>query len=201
MREIEPGDIVQQVVSPAFALRAPLLRHGERIPAAVRALMQGTWEQGWFAPRPVRVCVLEDVFVCQQGLVFTAAGELLRASIREHSPQEIEAGRTAIRAAGAPRLRGDLVLARKRGAANYGHWIVETLPMAWLAARHWPHPLRFLVQALPPPMRGVMLQSLARLGVSPDRVVAAWPAPVRVDRLLLVDGLSAHDGRDIFPVA
>ncbi len=196
MRALRPSDLFCAVPSPGFIMRPPVQRHGERIPPEARAVMQPTWQRGWFGPRDIRICVLENVIVAQEGLVFTADGSLLAESVRQHTGNEVAQARAMVAAHGhhAPVVRGDVVLCRKRGAVNYGHWIVEMLPMAWLAAQHWPHPLRVMVQELPDPMRAVQLHSLARLGLSPSAVVPAGVAPVRVERLIFVDGLTEHGG-------
>ncbi len=177
-------------------MRPPEVRHGERIPAEVLAAMRASWDRGWFAPRPVRICVLENVFVAWEGLVYTADLEVIRSSVSQHSDDDVERSRAAIEIARktsrSPALSGDVVLARKRGAANYGHWLVEMLPAAWLACQHWPHPLRVMVQAADEPLRSVMLQSLALIGATGPLVVEVGTLPVLVERLIMVEGLTDH---------
>ncbi len=158
--------------------------------------MRVSWDRGWFAPQPVRICVLENVFVAWEGLVYTADLQVIRSSIRQHSDEDVERSRAAIEAARKinqiPVVSGDVVLARKRGAANYGHWLIEMLPAAWLACQHWPHPLRVMVQAADEPLRRSMRESLALLGATGELVVEVGTLPVRVERLILVDGLTEH---------
>ncbi len=196
VRDILPGEVFHTVESPGFFMAAPSIWHPDRVPSDALAKMQVSWRRGWFPPRPVRLCLLEDVFVAAEGLVFTAELEVVQASIKEHPADEVALARAAIHAALASgamsRLRGEAVLCRKPGTRNYGHWLAEMLPRAWLAARHLPHPPLILVQAVADPLRTVMRDSLALLGIGTDRVLASGPAPLRVDRLILVEGLTEH---------
>lgn len=196
LRDILPGEVFHTVESPGFLMPPPVVWHPDRIPPDALAAMQVSWCRDWFPPQPVRLCLLEDVFVAAEGLVFTAALHVVQASVKEHPPAKVALARAAIHEAlktgDMPRLRGEAVLCRKPGTRNYGHWLAEMLPRAWLAARHLPHPPRILVQAVADPLRTVMRDTLALLGIGADRVLEAGPAPLRVDRLILVDGLTEH---------
>ena len=179
--------------APGRALAPPVLRHPERIPPAVRAVM-GRWTQHWFPGRDIRVRLLRDVFVAAEGLVLCADGTPVPETVDVHRPDQLAEAQAALSAA-VPRLAGTVVLCRKPGAQNYGHWLTEMLPRALFASP----PARVLVQEAPAALGQVMRDGLALMGYGPADIVAAGEAPVRVERLLLVDGLAAH-GNYLSPI-
>lgn len=197
-RPLRDDEIFRSLSGAGFMMPAPVVVHADRIPPDAAAAMQGAWSQRWYRPRPERIAVLEDVMVVQEGLVVTRQGAIIASTVTQHSAAEQEAGRqAAARAwddAATPRLAGPAVLCRKRGVMNYGHFIVEMLPMAWLARAFWPGPLQALVHRVPGPLGQVMMDALGEAGFQPGEVAIHGAEPVRVDRLLLVDGLSEHGG-------
>ncbi len=184
------------LLSPPFSIAPPTLVHRQIIPPAVFAAMDATWRKWWFEPRPIRLLELENVFVASEGLVFTDTLDVVAESIREHTPAEIEHARAAVAAARAhraiPRFGGSALLCRKRGCYNYGHWLGELLPRAWLSRQYDRHPDKVLVQAVAEPLRTVMRQSLRAIGIEDLSCIEAGLDPVMVDRLTLVDGLTDH---------
>lgn len=194
-RPIQPNEILKQLTSPGCFLPPPHVLHPERIPPAIQQAQIAT-RQRWFPPRPVRLSLLEDVYVAAEGLVFTTTLDVVDVTIREHTQTDIERSRLDIvhnRARlAANRLLGTFLLCRKPGARNYGHWLTEMLPKAWLAREHLPGPFNIMIQALDPPLRDVMLDTLARLGFQLSQVFGFDQQPFRVDRLLVVDGLTEH---------
>ncbi len=180
--------------SPAFDAPPPELRYPERIPPDIAAACAAQ-RQGRFEARPLRLWLLRDVIVACEGLVFDRDGALLRQSVTQHHPSEIDWARSQIAAGGdMARHTLPLVLGKKRGAANYGHWLLEILPMIHLA--------RDLIRGgglgvlvhdvTDPQLGGVMQDSLRRIGVADQDVRVCDARPVRVDRLILVEGLTSH---------
>lgn len=194
--DVTVHEVVHHRVSPAFVAAPPAIVGAERIPATALAKMEPVWNQVWFGPRPVTLSVLEDVFVGAEGLVLTTGLEVVDATTFQHAADMIEAVRQdvaqRVRMGGVPRLRGEWLICVKSGAGAYGHWLAEMLPRAWLASQLWPRPLRFLVHAASGPLRATMRDSLGLLGIGPALCVAVGREPVRVDRLILVDGMAAH---------
>ncbi len=202
---LEPAQLVEaseatvliRCRSPGFETRPPEFTNGALIPAAVR-LACSAWEQRRFEPRDVTVRVLRDVYVAAEGLVFERDGALLRCSLREHEPDLVEQAAEAVRrvVAGAPveRHQLPLVLGKKRGASNYGHWMVEMLPMLHLALLRLADPrIGVLVHDVGDPgMVRIMIESLRRVGVADTRVRVSDMAPVQVRELIMVEGLTAH---------
>ena len=195
IRAIQPGEVVRRLASPGFFAPPPHVVHADRIPKPVRDAQAPAF-RSWFPPRAVRIAVIEDAYVAGEGLVFTPELDVIDVTVREHDPADIDRFRHGImsnRAAlAANTLRGAFVLCRKPGARNYGHWLAEMLPRAWLARQHWQGPLGVMIQDVQPPLRDVMLHTLLRAGFPLPSVLGFGEAPFRVERVLVVDGLTEH---------
>ncbi len=156
--------------------------------------MTPAWTWGDYAPGEIRLLRLHDVIVAAEGLVFLPGGDLVPASVTQHTPEEIAEARRAIDESGGnlPELAEPLVLCIKRGAGNYGHWLAEMLPAALLANRLLGGDVRFLVPDAPGALGAAIRDSLGLAGIGPDRVIPRGPAPYRVAELIMVHGLSVH---------
>lgn len=196
---IEPpaSSLLLEARSPAYAAPPPDRLGVEYMPPDILAACAAQM-QGGFGARPLRIWLLRDVFVAMEGLVFDHQGRVFAPSVTQHHHTEIEwaAGQVdaAIRGADTERHTLPLVLGKKRGVSNYGHWLLEMLPSLHFARqRIGSDALGVLVHDVTEPqLGGVMLQSLRRIGVADRLVRVSGMAPVRVDRLLLVEGLTAH---------
>lgn len=199
IRWVEPPEsgLLMRIISPEFETTAPDIVHAERIPASV-AEACAAHRQRVFAPRPVSVWLLRDVFVAGEGLVFDSSGALFGLSVTQHGAADIEWAseqvRAAIRGAAVPQHDVPLVLGKKRGAGNYGHWLMEMLPMLHLVMdRLRGAELGVLLHDVSDPQLGEVIQSsLRRLDIADARVRVSGYWPVRVRSLILVDGLTLH---------
>ena len=197
VREPSDDNVVVSIRSPAFDTAPPELEADGLIPDRVRQACSA-WEQRHFDGRDVVIRVMRDVIVAAEGLVFDRESRLLRHSIRQHEPAMIDQAFRSVRAAiaGAPARRHDLplVLGKKRGACNYGHWMIEMLPAVHLAlSRLDDDRIGVLVHDVDDPrLGGVMQQSLRRLGIADWRVRVSGVEPVFVRELIMVEGLTEH---------
>ncbi|MBV8913737.1 MAG: glycosyltransferase family 61 protein [Acetobacteraceae bacterium] len=187
------GSEAARAISPAYRTREPVVVNAELIPADVRQQMSAAWDRRFVPEAKVSLHRLTDCFVLGEGLVFDRTHALFRASFTQHTMREAEAERERLHAATRANVLRSLssaLLCCKRGAANYGHWLVEMLPMAHMGLR-WqlPEETKLLVPA--EPLAAVIRDSLGGLGVSAARLVPCC-APVHVQELFLVTGLSAH---------
>ncbi len=196
---LDPPDsaLLMRITSPGFEATPPDIVHPERIPPDIWAACAAQ-RQPVFAPRPVSVWMLNDVHVACEGLVFDRDGRLYRPSVTQHGPAQIEwaasAVRTVLADGSAPLHDLPLVLGKKRGAMNYGHWLMEMLPMLHLVLSRLSDPgIGVLLHDVTDRRLGEVIQTcLSRLDIAPARVRIADHRPVRVRTLLLVDGLTTH---------
>jgi capsular polysaccharide biosynthesis protein len=193
----DQGPSLPSLHSPAFALVPPDLSRGDLIPPGVRAAMDGAWQAAGFPARDVTFRAYEDVVVVQEGLVLDRDLHPIPGSVTQHSPAEIARGRMAAMVArdaeALDPLPGTYVLCKKRGVRNYGHWLLEMLPCAALAWEHLPREgLRFVVPQAEGRLADAVDAALARLGLAEDRLLAVGAAPARVERLIMVEGLTQH---------
>jgi len=185
------------LVAPSFEMRPPEVRHRDSIPDGIARAMAVSWDRGNFPQHAVRFSLLEDVYVVAEGLVVDAAGQVLKGSVTQHSPGEIAHAHAAVKAAmrdrSTPWQTGTYVLCTKRGAKNFGHWLIEMLPKAYLAQQHLGSMTpRYIVPAADGGMRQVVGDSLAMLAIDPAAVLPVGPEPIWIERLILVEGLTHH---------
>jgi capsular polysaccharide biosynthesis protein len=199
--EFPPRSEIRRVLSPSYRTSAPEVVNVGLITPDVRQQMAAAWDRRFVPEGAVSLFRLQDCYVVGEGLVFDRTLALLRPSLTQHTPAEAEAGLAQLQRAldaGAVSTLPTGLLCCKRGAANYGHWLVEMLPMAHMGLR-WQLPghARFLVPAAP--LATVVRDSMALLGVGEDRLHGCGP-PVHVGELFVVTGLSAH-GIALSPLA
>ena len=199
-----PDDaVILALTSPGFDAGYPRVVNRHRIPQPILQSMEWAWKTPRFPERTVRVLRLSDVWVAKEGLVFDRDGNLYRETITQHSEAEIDLAHEAVLASierwaelgwDADR-EGPVLLCKKRGVGNYGHWMMEMLPKAHLVHSRLPElEARFLVADVPGRLREAMAHSLAMLGIDLARTIVADDAPRRFADLLVVDGLSEHGG-------
>ena len=190
-------DPIRRFASPAFETRPPDIRNAHLIPAAAHAAMAPAWTQRHHPARTVVMTAHEGAYTMGEGLAFDAAGAVIPATVTQHSPAEIAAAAAVLQGARAtgiiPTLPGSSLLCAKRGAANYGHWLYEMLPIAALSADMlrsgaW----HALVPGAAEPLATVVRDGFDLLGLPPARILT--PAPQRCERLLVMEGLTAHGG-------
>jgi capsular polysaccharide biosynthesis protein len=205
MADLEPsagerlGRVLLRLPSPPFPVTAPKLYNRELIPPGPLRAMEHSWCRGEFPGCDVVFSMVENAIVAGDGLVFTDALKLVPASFTGHSPDEVERARKAVEEelanGGPPERSGSYVLCKKNGARNYGHWLMEMFPKAALALRELADTgLWFVVPAPGGRLDAVITDSMQALGVDRERLWRADETPVRVERLVLVEGLSQHGG-------
>ena len=192
-----PGSVVLEIESPGFEAPAPDVRNRSIIPAAIAGMMAPSWDAGRFPATSVRFFALHDVFVVGEGLVFDRALNVFGISMTQHGIGEAALARDRVRAAidGGTVIEqgGTALLCQKRGMTNFGHWLIELLPIAHLAlpqmvSGEW----RVIVPQVGEPLDAVLRDSMAMIGVPAGAVVASDGAPRHVETLIVAHGLTFH---------
>ena len=188
------GSLMQAIEMAGHDLAHPKLIELEPIPAPVRSVLDSIWCRPSEVGRPISVYRFQDVFVTIEGLVFTQDGKLIDVTRTHHGSAEI---REAKRLVGEALEKGPQavvergVLAESRGATNYGHFILEMLPRAWLVRRRlnldWPA----IIHASSPEIQSVTRQALGCCGFRADEIIAVGREPVLVRELVVVDGMTS----------
>jgi capsular polysaccharide biosynthesis protein len=186
-----------RLASPSYAVNYPEIEHREGIPRDVLRAMEQSFTRGRMPVRPVTFYHLKDVFVCAEGLVFDRDYRLFRSTLTQHPPRQVAEALQTLRArrssGNVPTHAGPVLLCKKIGSFNYGHWMLEMLPRVLLARENLGITgLRFLVHELEGPMRGVIAESLHIAGVAAKDVLRTGNEPHFFSDLIIVDGLSEH---------
>lgn len=192
---IDPTAVIQ---SPAFQTTYPSVRNLEIVPEGVRHAMEESWKRGLFEPRDIEIFCIPGACVSEECLVFDAQLRVIENASDTYTDEEIEVALGSIfrllDAERLPHLPDRGVVAKRRAANNYGHFLLEMLPMAVVgAALPSEKERKFLLHRVEPPMLDVMLRSFRLLGITPDRLL--FPdmlEPMRFEELVVVRGLTAH---------
>ena len=197
------GPVVHQVAAPAFHTGVPDVRFARLMPPDILAVMLDRWQ----TPVPghqIRFHSLRDVYVVGEGLVFDRKFRLYADTVSQHDGPMIEAAYDRLRAADAagdiPHQGGSTLLCGKLGMSNYGHWLLEMLPVAYLSRRWIAAGWKVFLPLLYPWMEGVIFDSLAALGIPRGRCIANDGAPQHFEELVFVSGVSSV-GLFYLPVA
>ena len=188
---------VLRLASPSYPVTYPDITHREVIPRDVLGAMEQSFTRGRMPVRPVTFFHLKDVYVSAEGLVFDRDLRLYQSTVTQHPPRQVAEALQALRAGRAagniPAHAGPVLLAKKIGSFNYGHWMLEMLPRVLLAKENLGITgLRYLVHELAAPMRGVIDETLQIAGVAPGEILRTGNEPHYFSDLIIVDGLSEH---------
>jgi len=179
-----------------FTTKPPELFNGELLTPDLRHMYDQLWHQ-ISGPRDITLHVLLGAIVEGPGLVFDAGLRLIRDSIHQTTEAEVAQAVAQVRASiadgGPPLVPGVTLLSEKSGIGNYGHWLVEMLPIVylsrgWLVSTEW----RMRVPIMPTAMAAVVRDSLDLLGIPPAQRLLRDPGPQRYEHLVITRGLSHH---------
>lgn len=188
--------LVSQITCPNSYYAPPNVIELERMTPPVAALMSSLWNKSVHPGQNIEIYIFKNVFVTQEGLVFDEQIQLIDCTRTLHSDQEIESSANAIRTIrkdGNIRLIPKAVLAKSRGAENYGHFIIEMLTRAWFARVYlkltdWPA----LLHESSPDIQNVSIQALHQAGYDSAQILTCGREPVFLEELVFVHGLANH---------
>ncbi|MFF2621994.1 glycosyltransferase family 61 protein [Oerskovia jenensis] len=155
-------------------------------------------------PPPGRLSLLRDVKVVSYGTIITDDRYIVSESmIHNHHQQQrgmlYRVGRSAVHVAenalmppGTPAIEGDCVVLKQNWDANYGHWLVDTLPRVLTVAPHFD--LGSVTFLLNPPandaMRSVYTQSMVLAGAREENLVFDGSHPRTVEHAIYPSPMS-----------
>jgi capsular polysaccharide biosynthesis protein len=177
-------------------LTPPAVLNRELIPAETLAFLERVWSQPP-KQRAIEIYRLHDVFVAHEGLVFDRDLNLYRQTITQHEPIAQQNGLKAIQEAleskTIAREAGCFVLCKKRAARNYGHWLIEMMPMAKVARDHIKLAgARYIVSDEAGALGSVVEQSMNMIGVASSDLRRTSREPHWFEELIVVTGLTQH---------
>lgn len=193
-----------RIKSPAFKTSYMEIRNIDLIPAGSRAVLEAEWKE-FFEEREIEVFRLRGAYFCEEGLVFDDQLQVVTNASDEYTDAEIDAALTRIRTLleqrKLPHLRGPGIVSKRRAVNNYGHFLIECLPMAVISRMVAPEPeATFLLQRLPAPMLDVHLRAFRLLGIRPDQLLFLdYLEPFHFEDLVVVRGLTQH-GKYMSPI-
>lgn len=184
--------------SPAFETSYPGIRNPDLIGDHLRRQLNETWSTGVFEERPIEVFRLRDVFVIDECMVLDSELRLISNASDPCSDEELLRAGDRIRAAQANQRLPCFVelgiMASRRATNNYGHFLIEMLPMAYLAAELFgAEEQKFYMHRADVAMMDVVLRAFRMLGHSLQKLVyRGFGEPVHFDELVVVRGLTQH---------
>jgi capsular polysaccharide biosynthesis protein len=201
---IEPARLLP---SPAFAVSYPRIRNPELIPAPSLKAMEMSWNKGTFPASDIEVFDIKGAYVIGECLVLDHQFQVIEnASDTHHSEAEISRAIETIKREEAshlvPHYDRPGIVVKRRNPNNYGHFLVEMLPMAVFGRIAADSPeVRYVSHPGLAASMDTVLRAFRLLGVPLRQVLMpSWLEPVWFDRLIVVRGLSEH-GRFMSPLA
>lgn len=189
-------EIVWSMEVPGRSMSPPRVSYEELMSPLVRE----SSKQLWNAPRLAKTVAsfrLRNVFVAGDGLVFDTNGNVIQETVEQYSDEDIIYWRhqlhKVLRNGEYRRCQETALLCGKIGLSNYGHWMIEMLPRAYLMRDNiikddW----KVFIPTVHTLMRQVIFDSLALLGISAASVIENRSEPVWFNELVVVTGLTKH---------
>ena len=195
-RGFPPDTLFRRIDAPAKQMPKPTVTAAELMPPMIH------WDasQAWGALRPsktIRFHRLKNVYSHREGLVFDKDLNIFTGTVAQYDDATIQLAREELAAAissdTVKRYDGVSVLCGKIGLSNYGHWLVEMLPVAFITradilSRGW----KVFVPILYDHMQTVIRDSLSMIGIPASSVVEHDGQPAWFEELIVVSGLTQH---------
>jgi capsular polysaccharide biosynthesis protein len=168
--------------------------------------METEWRRDFFEEGHIEIFHLQQVYVFDECLILDKELRVVANASDNYTEEEISRAIEAIRkgenCGTLPHYGEPTIVAKRRAAHNYGHYLMEMLPMAVIAAKTSNvRDALYLVHRVPPPSQDVVFRSFRLLDVKLDRLlVQDFGQPIFFEHLLIVRGLSEH-GKYMSPLA
>ena len=183
-----------RLLSPAFATRMPEIRNAALIPASSWQAMAVSFNRRVFGGRNVTFRIFEDAIIAGEGIVFDRDFNLISGTSRlmgsaaaeQYRQTAQETPRSALR-----RIAGLSVLCKTANPNNYGHFLMEMFPKAWLTARLLSdRPATYIIHETA--ILKVAQEAFTRIGINPFATSVTDHQPVLCEQLIVIDGLTSH---------
>jgi hypothetical protein len=181
-----------------FPVRYPVVFNPELMPGYAIDGMERSWARRNFLPQPLEICHLFNVYTTGDGLIFDSDLRL----IVNASPPVTQTQAASARRALSDRIESGLVsreaeptvIASCTNGQNYGHYMLEMLPIAIIGDTMFSdRKPKFLLPWTMPAMADVIFRTLALVRIDPDRVIIQkYGDPVLLKEAFTIRGLTAH---------
>lgn len=198
IRSIEEFPQIAELYVPPIYLSHPKIYQKFLVPEDLLQQFEQRWSVGRIVIPRIKFFLLKNVYVTAEGLVFTADGSFVKETKTNHSDQDVAVSfeELTMTIACGEKIPGHQqgILCKKRGAENYGHWLVEMLPKAFLAARElnlsddWPA----IVFDTNGRLNVIMRESLEVIGFGANKIIFTDKKPAFFEQIIIVDGLTSH---------
>jgi capsular polysaccharide biosynthesis protein len=183
-----------RLLSPAFSTQEPDIRNAALVPPGHWQAMAVSFNRRVFSARPITFRVIEDAIVAGEGIVFDRDFNLVPGTERLMAADDAAKYRDLAkqgREAGMRRLAGMSVVCKTRAPQNFGHFLVDMFPKAWLATRLLTHRhFNYIVHDTD--VLGVVREAFAQIGINPFAISVTDNTPVSCEAAIVIDGLTAH---------
>jgi hypothetical protein len=168
--------------SRAFRVEYPSVRNVELINRGALRGMEESWSKGLLPERKVEIFRVRGAYVSQECLILDDELRVIENASDPYTDQEIEPVIARIRdlsqAQRLPHYRGPGIVSKRRAAGNYGHFMMEMLPMGIIGSHHCNQgpDTMFLLHRCPPPMLDAVLRAYRLLGLPLNQlnILAIW---------------------------
>ena len=185
------------IKSPAFNVSYPKIRNSHILDEVARQAMEVTWKKARFEEEEIKIFHFKNVYISGECLIFDDQLQIIENVSDISTDTEIEHAVTGIE-----RLlsKGILphyqsgVVSKRRAASNYGHYLLEMLPMA-VVGKVFAQNLdpMYVIHRVSPQMQDVMFRTLRLLEIPFNKLlVLASDEPVHFENLIIVTGLTRH---------
>jgi capsular polysaccharide biosynthesis protein len=183
--------------SPGFPVGYPCIINSELLGDGLLALMANSWGRGAYEERQLEIFCLNDVYVVDECLILDRDLQVIENASDPYEDAEIEQAIGLVRGlltTNRMQHYGCGVVSKRRAAHNFGHFLMEMIPMAVIGEAvvqdrpHW-----HLIHQVPPPMLDVVFRSFRLLGIPLDNLlVRGFNEAVHFDEIVIVRGLTKH---------
>jgi capsular polysaccharide biosynthesis protein len=179
-------------------VRYPEVRNLDLVNPGAKTAMEISWCRDLFDEHDVEIFQLRGAFFSEECLVFDDRLRVVINASDEYSDDEISKALASIERSLAeqklPHLAGPGVVSKRRAVNNYGHFLMECLPMAVIGgAVCGDRQPTFLLHRVQPALLDVVLRAFRLLGITPDRLeIRDYGEPMHFEELIVVRGLTRH---------